>query len=339
VTNIVIVGEAYGEQEEKAQTAFVGAAGYELNRMLDEAGLRRADCYVTNVFNRRPTNNKIEAFCGPKQEGIRGYPPLTKSGYVRKEYVPELERLADEIVSYNPNLILALGNTPLWALGGKTGITKYRGVPFISTHTATGYKVLPTYHPAGIFRQWSHRPIAIVDLIKAKRESEYPEIRRPHREIWIEPSLEDLEEFYNRYINVPPKRVSVDIETVGDQITCIGFAPTPRIALVIPFYDSRRKGRHYWFDRDRERLAWLFVKRILSDKDIKKTFQNGAYDIAFQWRSMGLETYGADEDTMLLHHSLQPESLKGLGFLGSIYTDEGAWKIERKGTSTIKRDE
>ena len=48
---------------------------------------------------------------------------------------------------------------------------------------------------------------------------------------------------------------------------------------------------------------------------------------------------GAEEDTMLLHHALYPESLKGLGFLGSIYCDEGAWKGMRKGTETIKRED
>ena len=41
---------------------------------------------------------------------------------------------------------------------------------------------------------------------------------------------------------------------------------------------------------------------------------------------------------MLAHHALQPESAKGLGFMGSIYTDEGAWKQERK-VSTIKKDD
>jgi hypothetical protein len=29
---------------------------------------------------------------------------------------------------------------------------------------------------------------------------------------------------------------------------------------------------------------------------------------------------------MLLHHSLQPELPKSLGFLGSLYTNEQAWK-------------
>jgi len=54
---------------------------------------------------------------------------------------------------------------------------------------------------------------------------------------------------------------------------------------------------------------------------------------------VGIRVLGAAHDTMLLHHALQPESLKGLGFLGSIYTDHGPWKAERKGTDTIKRDE
>jgi uracil-DNA glycosylase family 4 len=54
MTSIAIVGEAWGEQEERARAPFVGASGYELTRMLDEAGIRRADCFLTNVFNLRP---------------------------------------------------------------------------------------------------------------------------------------------------------------------------------------------------------------------------------------------------------------------------------------------
>jgi len=337
VTNIAIIGEAWGEQEEIEQTPFVGAAGYELTRMLDEAGIHRADCFLTNTFNLRPSGNKIETLCGPKETGIKGFPALTKSKYVRQEFIPELERLADEIISVNPNVIIALGNTPLWALCGKTGISKIRGTTHISTHTVTGYKILPTFHPANVLRQWENRPIAVLDFIKAKKESEFAEVRRPEREIWIEPSLEDLREFYDRYIN-DCQQITVDIETVGNRITCIGFAPTPQIALVIPFDDARKKNRSYWPDKTHEKQAWKFVAMVLEDRAIRKTFQNGLYDIAFIWRSIGIKTFGATHDTMLLHHALQPEALKSLGFLGSIYTDEGPWKSERKVT-TIKRDE
>jgi hypothetical protein len=44
---------------------------------------------------------------------------------------------------------------------------------------------------------------------------------------------------------------------------------------------------------------------------------------------------------MLLHHAIHPEMRKGLGFLGSIYTDEPSWKLMRKrgGDETDKAEE
>jgi len=75
------------------------------------------------------------------------------------------------------------------------------------------------------------------------------------------------------------------------------------------------------------------------DPTIPKLFQNRLFDIAFLLKSMGIGVRGATHDSMLEHHALQPESLKGLAFLGSLYTDHGPWKSERKKTDTIKRDE
>jgi len=178
----------------------------------------------------------------------------------------------------------------------------------------------------------------VIDLIKALRESEYPEIRRPAREIWIEPSLEDIERFINEHIN-GCRELAIDIETSGNRITCIGLSPQPAIAICIPFDDERKPGGNYWPTQEDELFAWSYIRTILEDRGIRKVFQNGMYDIAFILRSTGIRVYGATHDTMLLHHALHPESLKGLGFLGSVYTDESAWKDERKGTATIKRDE
>ncbi|MGI0084038.1 MAG: hypothetical protein ACREBQ_03050, partial [Nitrososphaerales archaeon] len=76
--------------------------------------------------------------------------------------------------------------------------------------------------------------------------------------------------------------------------------------------------------------AWRFVKSVLENETIPKLFQNGLYDIAFLWRSMRIKTFGAREDSMLLSHSLHPEMLKGLEYLGSVYSDEQAWKEMRK---------
>lgn len=337
MAGMALVGEAWGEVEERERTAFVGPTGWELNKMLGEAGITRADCFLTNVFNLRPPNNKVEALCGPKQLGIPSYPALVKGKYVAREFAKELERLGDELVDINPNVVVALGNTAMWALLGKTYITKLRGAVQTSTHTISGFKVLPTYHPAAIFRQWALRPVTILDLMKAKREADYPEVRKPERQIWIEPTLEDIYEFDRAYLR-RCERIAVDIETAGSYITCIGFAPNPSLSIVIPFVDHRRKSGAYWPDTKTELEAWKIVRDILS-RPTPKVFQNGLYDIAFLWRAYKIPVYGAEHDTMLLHHALQPESLKGLGFLGSVYTDEGSWKEMRERKTTIKRED
>lgn len=364
----VLLGEAYGSNEARLGTGFVGASGIELLRMLSEAAIitltsedhafiqkfwqtsqpahidmiwrMHPELHRTNVFNLHPPGNRIESFCGPRADGIPGYPALVKPAkYARAEFQPELDRLADELLALDPNLVIALGNTPLWALCGTTGISKLRGTTRLSTHTVTGFKVLPTYHPAAVLRQWELRPTTVADLIKAGRERGFAEVRRPECEIWIEPTLEDINDFFAKYTK-PGSNVSVDIETSGDQITCIGFSSAGKsCALVVPFFDSRRKDRSYWGTAKDERQAWERIAAFLGSSDIPKVFQNGLYDIAFLWRSVGIKVRGAEHDTMLLHHALQPEALKGLQFLGSIYTNHHAWKSERRGTTTIKRDE
>lgn len=372
VKPIVLLGEAQGKSEASISRGFVGAAGVELLSQLRDAGLLiwtpadtdflreywnsgdssnsrdpalvdaiwslHPEFYRTNVLQEHPFANDLASMCGTAKEGINGYPALLKSKYLLRAHAHHLDRLADEIESVDPNLIVCLGNTALWALGGTTGVGRLRGTTMVSTHTISGYKLLPTYHPAAILREWSNRPVTIADLMKAGREAQFPEVRRPKCEIWIEPQLADMERFYETFI-VGCKLLSVDIETSGNQITCIGFAPTVDRALVIPFFDERAAGRSYWPDQRTELAAWAFVRRVCENGAVPKLFQNGLYDIAFLLRSVGIGVRGATEDTMLLSHALQPESLKGLAFLGSVYTDHGPWKSERKQTDTIKRDE
>src|SRR6266404_7940433 len=145
---IVLLGESWGANEAKIGKAFVGGSGVELLRMLSEAGaldLTSSDrdyisayystgdpnqldmvwalhpeFYRTNVFNLHTSGNAIESLCGDKSISIPIYPKLASKspGYLRSEFASQLERLGDEIISLDPNLIVCLGNTPLWALAG-----------------------------------------------------------------------------------------------------------------------------------------------------------------------------------------------------------------------------
>lgn len=337
MTKIAIIGEAWGEAEERDRVPFVGASGYELTRMLEEAGIFRGDCYLTNVFNLRPKpTNDIENLCQKERSG--GFPPLAKGKYLRPEFFGEVTRVVRELRELQPNIAILLGNTASWAFLGTTGIGKIRGTVTYSS-VLPKLKCLPTYHPAAIFRDYSLRPVTIFDLQKARRESEFPDVRRPERTIYISPTLEEMWWYYDNFLK-SARRIAFDIETAGHQITCIGFAPDPRSAIVVPFSDPRREGGSYWPDNGAEEQAWAFVRYVLSSPQ-PKLAQNGLYDIHFLWRSYGIAVNNFEDDTMLLHHSLQPESEKGLAFLGSIYTNEASWKmaLRPRKKDTIKRDE
>ena len=260
---IFILGEAWGEHEERQRAPFVGPSGYELTRMLDEAGIRRADCFLSNVFNLRPENNNVEALCGSPSIPDRG--PISKGKCVKAQYGSELNRLLSELRSVQPNLVLALGNTAAWFLSGTTGITKIRGTaqeaPLVKRRDGVGQKFIATFHPAAVLRQWELRSTVVADFQKAKRESGFPEVRRPKREIWIAESIADIRLFVQNYLERATE-IAFDIETAFGEITCIGFAPSEKLALVIPFLDYRKNGWSYWHPVD-EVIAWQWVKHIL----------------------------------------------------------------------------
>ena len=76
-------------------------------------------------------------------------------------------------------------------------------------------------------------------------------------------------------------------------------------------------------------FSWGYVQRILN-LPCPKITQYGLYDIQHLWRRMGITPRNATEDTLFVHHALQPEMQKDLGFLGSLYTNIGEWKSMRK---------
>jgi DNA polymerase len=332
---IALVGEAWGEQEEEEGKPFVGASGKFFNHCLAVAGISRRECLVTNVFNLRPRpTNDIKNLCGSKADGIPGFPALIRGKYIRREYEPELHRLYLELDTFKPTLIVALGATAAWALLHASGIRKIRGAPAVGYN---GYKVLPTYHPTAILRQYSLYPILIADLQKAEKEARFPEVRRPNRTIYVPECLDDLYSFERQWI-ADSDSLSIDVETAGNQITYFGVAPTTSVALVIPILDERKADKSYWPDLKTEVAVWQWIASIASLPRAKVVGQNFNYDLKFLFQSYGIPVLHANHDTMLLHHAMQPELEKGLGFLGSIYTNELAWKFMRP-KHTLKKED
>jgi hypothetical protein len=245
-----------------------------------------------------------------------------------------VERLRGELESVKPNIIIALGGTASWALLRAPKITAVRGT--VAQSSLVNSKVLPTYHPAAILRNWANRPLLVTDLIKASRESTFPEIRRPERKVYYDPTIHDLAEI--EAILLRARLLGTDIETKNKTITCIGFAPSADAAYVIPFLDPRKPSGSYWDNAKDEVDAWRMVERVL-ESPVPKVFQNGLYDLQYILR-MGLKVRNVTDDTMILHHAMYPELQKSLGFLGSVYTNEASWKLLRpRGEDSNKRED
>lgn len=331
---LLVVGDHWTEEDEIKGQPFSGSAGKMVRSALRHQGINPDHVSFTCVFNRRIGD--LKSICVSKGEGIPGLPPAFPNKYVPARFASELERLHKEISNVHPVTILALGGVAAWALLGVPGIKKIRGTPSYYVRDSRRYKVLPTYHPTAIFREYSLRPIFLADIEKLARETQYPEIRRPNRSIWIEPSYDDLLRFEEEHI-LHAERLSIDIETSGTMITCIGFAPSPTLGLVVPFTSAETKDGSYWPSHGEEVRVMRWCMKQCA-RPIAKVGQNFLYDMHHLWRNYATPMLGHIDDTMLLHHALQPEMEKGLGFLGSIYTDEASWKFMRH-KETIKRED
>lgn len=133
-SRLLIIGEAPGEEEEKQRRPFVGPSGKLLDSMLEQVGFSRGDFHITNVFSNRPPENDLKKHWTLTKTELKklGYPntgrlPTLNKRYIHPDHEPELERLAQEIDELDPEFILLLGGTALWALTAEGRITVNRG--------------------------------------------------------------------------------------------------------------------------------------------------------------------------------------------------------------------
>lgn len=345
---IAFVFDFPSTDEQRLGQIMVGSTGKMFHKMCEILNLNVENCLLTYAFSQKPAqenpahffNNKNSYKALLKEGKNRSKFPVNGFGFLKEEYEGEIDRLETELNACKPNVIIAMGSIALWALTGLDKIGTYRGTVLKSNLTG-GTKVLPTFSPSAVIRNFDFRPVVLSDIKKAIAESKTPDIQIKERELWIEPTIEDLNKFEEQYIREDNEAspLSFDIETSGGFITCIGFAPSDSVALVIPFKDTRNALQNYWKDNKHEQQAWAWVKRILENEKITKVAQNQTYDVSWLSYKQNINVKGKIHDTMHAQHALQPEQQKGLGFLGSIYTNEGAWKTMAKFSKSTKRDE
>ena len=132
---IMVIGEAPGQNEDEQGLPFVGKSGQLLDKILQSVELSSdRHVYISNAIRCRPPQNRT---------------PTPKEIEACKPY------LLEQIRFVNPKIILLTGATAVKALtGDKRGITKIRG-QWIEWE---GRLCMPIFHPAYLLRNPSREP-------------------------------------------------------------------------------------------------------------------------------------------------------------------------------------
>lgn len=340
---LLILGEAPGAQEESENTPFVGASGRLLTGLLANAGLDRAHFHLTNVFQLRPQDNKLDLHWTAnktehKKLGLipRGA-PLQKR-YLLPDYWPQVEATRQRLLELQPDLVIGVGAKAQWLLTGDDRIGTFRGtffnVPWLNCPALT------TFHPAAVLREYKMLPVVLMDLIKV-RLFLTGELQQPlRRRLYINPTWDEIELVYHQ-LRATREPLGVDIETCPSigQITTISFS-TPTLGICIPLWDKDAVGVEpsVYSPRDEVR-AWRWIDRYAALPNTK-ILQNGLYDMQYLLDApLPIRLRGKIEDTAIMQHAYQPELRKDLGSLASFYLNEPSWKQMRTSAKDAKADE
>lgn len=142
--DLMFVGEAPGEDEDKQGEPFVGRAGQLLTKIIESIGLTREQVYIANVIKCRPPGNR-----NPEPDEVESCEPF----------------LFRQIDAIKPKVIVALGKFAAQSLLRTTEpITRLRGRAF----TYRGATLIPTFHPAYLLRNPSSKRDVWEDMKKVR---------------------------------------------------------------------------------------------------------------------------------------------------------------------------
>ena len=153
----LIIGEAPGTDEDQQGEPFVGRAGKLLTNMLQAAGLKREQAYITNILKCHPPDNR-----DPRPDEI-----AQCEGFLRRQV---------ELIQ--PKVILAVGRIAAHSLlQSKDPLGRLRGKLHHYRHNKGETPVVVTYHPAYLLRTPRDKAKAWEDLrlaLKVVQEETVP---------------------------------------------------------------------------------------------------------------------------------------------------------------------
>jgi len=143
--DLVLVGEAPGQQEDLTGEPFVGRAGQLLTRMLATLGLTREQVYICNVIKCRPPQNR-----DPLSDEVASCSPF----------------LHRQLRAIEPKVIVTLGR---FAAATVVGVETNLGELRKHLGSWNGVPIVSTYHPSYLLRTPHMKRAAWEDLLVVRR--------------------------------------------------------------------------------------------------------------------------------------------------------------------------
>lgn len=155
---ILFVGEAPGRNEDEQGFPFVGAAGKNLDKLLEQVGLSLEDIYIANILKCRPPENR-----NPSSEEIRLHTP-----WLVKQIKEMRPLVVCSLGNYATKFFLAKGNVD--EMGDQPGITLVHGKVKEMEFLGLQIKLIPLFHPAAIIYNQRLKPLWEEDIKFVKKE-------------------------------------------------------------------------------------------------------------------------------------------------------------------------
>ena len=149
-SQIMLIGEAPGIEEDKSSTTFKGEVGDLLNKMLLAIGIKIQNIYCTYAINFRPPEDRK-----PTAQEIKRY-----SVFLKKH-----------ISIINPKIIILMGSSAMESLTGiNTKISSERGKWKETILNNKTYPVMISYNPSYLIRFPENKQYSWEDLKKIKQK-------------------------------------------------------------------------------------------------------------------------------------------------------------------------
>lgn len=328
---VLLVGEYPHEADLRKGEPFIGGAGFELTKMLAEAGLHRDSIYMTLVMKERILS--VASLVAEKKKDITPRHVLYKGKWVMPQVVDAVEALREEIKRVNPNVVCTSGNLALWALTGEWSSFNWRS-SVMESDLIPGLKVIPTLPFSIVNVQWNQRPIVVHDLKRVARHKDKPGVLDRQYQFMIPTnnSNSEFEKFACKLVELTKSaltgrlsKIGTDIETRAGHISSIAFAWSNTEALCIPLMKTNDP-EGFWDETQEAHLVYLMCELM---RHVTVIGQNWNYDAQYIYRHWHFMCPNV-VDTMIQQHSCFSNLPKNLAFLSSMYCEDHLyWKDDR----------